>query len=73
MILEVCNSSAKIETDPERVRPDKSEVFELICDSGQANELLGWKAGYCLRHGVEETVDWISAHLNQYKTDIYNV
>lgn len=73
MILEICNSSAIIETDPDRVRPGKSEVFKLICDRGRANELLGWKPVYALRQGLKETVDWISENLSRYKSDIYNV
>ena len=72
-ILEICDSSAKIETDPERVRPGKSEVFELICDSGRANKLFGWKPDYSLRRGLEKTVEWIRGNLNKFKSDVYNI
>ncbi len=73
MILELCDSSAHIETDPQRVRPEKSEVFELICDNSQARQRLGWQPRYSLSQGIEETVDWFKKNLHRYKSLIYNL
>lgn len=72
MILEICDSDARIVTRKERVRPDKSEVMELVCDNSKARELIGWKPRYSLRQGLEETVEWIERNLNLYKK-IYNI
>jgi NAD dependent epimerase/dehydratase len=73
MILEICGSKATIETDSERVRPEKSEVMELICNNTLARELMGWEPKYSLQEGLEETVAWMRDNLDRYKTNIYNV
>jgi len=72
IILEICDSEARILSETERVRPDKSEVMELICDNSKARDLLGWEPTYTLRQGLEETVDWIDRNLELYK-EIYNI
>jgi dTDP-glucose 4,6-dehydratase len=73
MILEICDSKATIVTDAERIRPEKSEVMELICDNSLARELMGWEPKYSLQEGLEETVAWMRENLDRYKTNIYNV
>jgi dTDP-glucose 4,6-dehydratase len=72
-ILEICKSTAPVELDTQRVRPENSEVFRLICNATQAQELLGWQPQYSLRAGLEETVEWMRANLHRYKSDIYNL
>jgi nucleoside-diphosphate-sugar epimerase len=72
-IVSICGSSAGIETDSQRVRPEKSEVFELVCDNNRAQDLLGWQPRYTLDEGLEETVEWIRSRLHHYKSGIYNV
>lgn len=59
--------------DPERVRPEKSEVYELICDNSKAKKLLNWEPNYSLRIGLEETIQYVSDHLNKYKSSTYNL
>lgn len=73
LILEICSSNAKIVTKDERVRPGKSEVMELICDNSRAKEFFGWKPQYSLRHGLEETVEWVKKNRSIYKESIYNI
>ena len=63
MILDICGSKAQIVTDEERVRPEKSEVMELICDNTLARELMGWEPKYTLEQGLEETVAWMRENL----------
>ena len=46
MILEICGSKVTIVADNNRVRPEKSEVMELICDNSLARELMGWEPKY---------------------------
>jgi NAD dependent epimerase/dehydratase len=73
LILKLCGSQAHIETDPQRVRPEQSEVFKLVCDSTKANNLLGWQPRCTLRQGLVETIDWIKSNSAHYKAGIYNV
>lgn len=73
LIVDICGSSAPIEFDPQRVRPEKSEVLELICDNRRAREILEWKPKYPLKKGLEETIDWMRTNPHHYKSTIYNV
>ncbi|WP_292468787.1 GDP-mannose 4,6-dehydratase [Methanolobus sp.] len=61
----------KIIEKQERIRPEKSEVMELICDNSRAKELLGWEPDFPLSQGLQQTVEWLSAYTNLYKTDKY--
>ena len=73
VILEACGSSAQIETDLQRVRPEKSEVFELVCDNNQAFQRLEWRPRVSLVQGIEETIEWFKKNLHGYKPSIYNL
>jgi len=63
----------KISCDEKRIRPEKSEVMELICDNSKAKKLLGWEPKHSLDEGLKETINWIKEHQRQYKSGIYNV
>ena len=69
------NPQAKLVTDEERLRPEKSEVERLFGDNSKILLLTDWKVNYSLKDGLKETIAWFSQkeNLAQYKTDIYNV
>lgn len=73
MIIELCDSSAKIEVDQARVRPESSEVFELVCGNAQAVDLFDWHSRYSVRQGLEETIVWLRDNMHLYKIHHYNV
>jgi len=73
LILELCGSEARIESEEERLRPDRSEVQQLVCGNQKARELLGWSPRYSLRQGLEMTVEWMRDNLERYKPDLYNL
>lgn len=60
-----------IRTDEERVRPENSEVFELICDASKARERTGWKSQVSLEEGLQQTVEFIRANLHSYRPGSY--
>jgi len=72
-IIELCGKNVKIKQDITRIRPGKSEVERLLCDSSKTRELTGWKPKYTLEKGLKETIQWIEKNLHYFKTDIYNV
>ncbi|MEI8397042.1 MAG: NAD-dependent 4,6-dehydratase LegB [Rhodospirillaceae bacterium] len=78
-IAEVIGAEIEIETDLQRLRPDRSEVERLWADNRKAAALLGWSPEYGgvegFRRGIENTVDWFRQPANQacYKSDIYNL
>jgi dTDP-glucose 4,6-dehydratase len=62
-----------IVVDPERLRPEKSEVFRLISDNKQAREVLGWAPQVSLEEGLTLTIDWIREHLERYQPGKYEL
>lgn len=72
LILDLCESSAKIICESERIRPDKSEVMRLICDNTLARTTLNWQPDYSMQQGLEETITWMRTNLHRYKPNIYN-
>jgi len=75
MIIQQVNPAAKIITEEERLRPDKSEVERLLGSNEKIKKLTGWQTQYSLSKGLEETIAWFSDtnNLNRYKADIYNL
>ena len=63
----------RIICDDDRVRPEKSEVFELICDNRLAGDLLGWRPRVSLDDGLTQVIAYVSAHRDAFKPDIYTV
>jgi dTDP-glucose 4,6-dehydratase len=49
---------AEVVVDPERVRPERSEVMELRSDNRLARELAGWEPRISLDEGLRRTVEW---------------
>ena len=74
-IIELINPNAKIISDEERLRPDKSEVERLFGDNTKIQSLTNWKCNYSLKEGLKETIEWFNdkENLKKYKADIYNV
>jgi NAD dependent epimerase/dehydratase len=61
--------------DPQRIRPEKSEVLRLCCDNSKLFEATGFRPCVSLRDGLARTVEWFlqESNLKKYKGDIYNV
>ncbi|MCO6499796.1 MAG: SDR family oxidoreductase [Vicingus serpentipes] len=74
-IIDIINPSAKIVSESERMRPDKSEVFRLYGSNEKILNLTSWEPQYEFSQGLEETIDWfkVKENIAGYKTDIYNV
>ena len=66
---------ARLVTDAERLRPEKSEVERLAGSAAKLQRLTGWRAGTDLAAGLRETVAWFreSANLARYKAWLYNL
>ncbi|TGK14576.1 NAD-dependent 4,6-dehydratase LegB [Leptospira stimsonii] len=78
-IAEVMKVTVEVESDDQRLRPEKSEVERLWASNEKAKKLLDWEPLYGgltgFRKGLSETVEWFlnPKNLSQYKTDIYNI
>ena len=72
-IVAIVGGKKQIVTEDARVRPEASEVLELLCDHRKAKALLGWQPQVSLEEGLERTVHYIKDNLSHYKPEIYNV
>jgi dTDP-glucose 4,6-dehydratase len=71
LIFLLMGSEIKVEIDPARLRPDRSEVDRLLSDAGKAKEELGWEPQVSMEHGLQQTIHWISDHLDLYAGNGY--
>ena len=60
-----------VESQDERIRPEKSEVDRLMADNQLARELLGWQPQVSLENGLEQTVGWIENNIDRYPPEEY--
>lgn len=74
-LINQINPNAKIEIDPERIRPQKSEVFRLYGCNKKIIEHTDWKTNFTFAQGISETIKWFSdkENLSKYKHNIYNI
>jgi NAD dependent epimerase/dehydratase len=72
-IVDLLGGDKSLVTEDKRVRPENSEVMELLCDNRKARELLGWEPRVSLEEGLIQTIYFIKKNLSRYKPDLYNV
>ncbi len=66
-------TSIEVVEDQARIRPENSEVMNLICGNAKAAELTGWRPRYSLSVGLAETIEYVDANRDQYKPHVYSV
>lgn len=69
----VLGTSATIERDEQRLRPERSEVMALQSDPAKAALLLNWRPAISLEEGIRRTADWCAAHLSPSRVGQYHV
>lgn len=74
-IARLMDADVSFVTDPQRLRPSKSEVFRLCGDNTLITSLTDWRPAHSLEDGLRKTIDWFRnpANLAKYKSNIYNV
>lgn len=75
LIAQIAEVDIEIDTDKERLRPERSEVERLLCDNSRIRTLTDWKPIVSLRDGLTATIEWFRRpeNLSRYKADLYNV
>ena len=71
LIIRIVNRSVRIELDPNRIRPAKSEVQRLLSDNTLAQQSIGWEPEVSLEQGLRRTIEWIEKHPELFNPDIY--
>jgi dTDP-glucose 4,6-dehydratase len=72
-IIQLVGRKVEIVQDSARLRPDLSEVERLLADSRIMRRETGWTNQASLDDGLQQTIDWIRAHLDRYRPDEYAV
>lgn len=62
-----------VETDPNRIRPETSEVMTLISDNSKLRAGSTWVQKESLESGLLKTVQWIKENLDTYTMSQYHV
>lgn len=70
-IINLVGRPVEIKVDPDRLRPEKSEVQRLLADNSLARQHLGWQPQVSLEEGLRCTIEWISNHRERYQPDVY--
>ncbi len=79
IIAALMGATIEIETDAQRLRPEKSEVQRLCADTAKARRLFGWRPDYGglagFRRGLAQTIAWFNDpnNLKRYKTGRYDL
>jgi len=73
LIARLVGQPLAVESDAQRVRPDKSEVERLLADNTLARNLLGWEPVVSLEEGLAHTIEWIQQNLGRYRPDVYAI
>lgn len=72
-IFDMLGVQREIEEDFQRVRPEGSEVMELIGSAVRSREVLGWAPEVTLEQGLAQTITWMRSRVSRYKSSIYNI
>lgn len=73
MSMEIVGRKIPIVCDDRRIRPEKSEVFTLICNAEKAARILDWKPSVSLEEGLEITARFIRNHMELYNLGSYEI
>ena len=73
LVMRLTGRQIEVVTTPERLRPAKSEVNDLMSDNSLARRQLDWQPVFSLEAGLRETIAWISDHLDFYRLGRYEI
>ncbi len=70
-VLGLMGKRKEMEVQDRRIRPEKSEVMQLLADTRLAQKLFGWSPQYTIEDGLRETIDWYQTNLSRFKVGSY--
>lgn len=72
-LIRQINPAAHVETEAQRLRPEKSEVERLLGSADKLRGMTDWKPQFTFEQGLAETIAFLKANLASYKTDAYTL
>jgi NAD dependent epimerase/dehydratase len=75
LVARIVDREITVVSESERMRPDASEVRELIADASALRERTGWSPQRNLEDGLRATCDWFAdpANLARYPSTEYTI
>jgi dTDP-glucose 4,6-dehydratase len=72
-IIQKVGLNSELVIEPERLRPQKSEVLRLVSDNRLARARLGWEPRVAFDEGLDKTIQWMQAHMDLYRPGRYEI
>ena len=70
-ILGLMGKQGEVQVEDRRIRPEKSEVMQLLSDTHLAQKLFQWAPRHTLEEGLRETIEWYQKNLSRFKVGSY--
>lgn len=71
MVSRLLNKPLEIIVDDKRLRPEKSEVLQLLSDNTYAKKRIDWQPKFSFEEGLQKTIHWIRNNLQNYNIGRY--
>ena len=69
LIEKILDKKIEVKQDPNRIRPEKSEVFRLLACNKKTESKTGYKPEVTLEEGLKSTIDWIRNNLGYFSDE----
>lgn len=73
MAIDITGIKKEVVLDQKRIRPQKSEVWKLICSNKKIYKLAKWKPNTTFKKGLRETTKWVEENFERYHPDLYSI
>ena len=70
-VLGLMEKEGEVVVEDRRIRPERSEVMQLLSDTRLAQKLFEWVPRYTLEEGLRETIEWYRKHLARFRVGSY--
>jgi len=71
-LIDLSGEGGEIISEKNRVRPESSEVRQLICDNTLAGELLKWQPQTALDEGLQQVLEFVRSHQQRFEPGKYH-
>jgi len=72
-IIQFTGRRVEIVVDAQRLRPHRSEVFQLISNNALARQNIDWTPCVGLDEGLQRTIEWTREHLDHFQIGTYQI
>jgi len=72
-IIQFTGRRVEIVVDAQRLRPHRSEVFQLISNNALARQKIDWTPRVGLDEGLQRTIKWIRENLDHFQIGTYQI